>query len=653
MNFRQVHLDFHTSEAIADIGKRFEKKQFQEAMRVGHVNSITLFAKCHHGWSYYPSQVNPMHPNLDFDLLGAQLEAVKEIGVSAKIYVSAGFDEKTAREHPEWLVRNMDESLVWSPSFARRGYHRLCMNSPYLDALCEQVKEVCEKYECDGIFLDIVSVYPCYCQNCVRILRAEGKNPYDENNARELAERTYIKYAKRIRETIDSVDPTIGVFHNGGHVQRGRMDLARLNSQLEIEALPTGSWGYDYFPQSARYFHRYDIEILGMTGKFHKAWGEFGGFKHPNALRYEVSLSAALGARSSIGDQLHPSGAADMATYRLIGAAYGELEEKEPWLEDVIAVADIGVLSNEAIAPHSESTILGDNGAVRILHEGHYLFDFIDVESDFERYKVIVLPDCPRISQSVAQKLKAYCERGGKVLATGLSALLEGEDKIALNLGAKWVGEQEISVTYIRPLKDNKYLEDTGYIFYDKAFRVEPESEDAMLFRMELPYFERTVEHFCSHMHAPNSENYAGAAMTLGNDGIYIPSNVFTEYVNQGTLLPKYLVFTAIDLLLGEHKTLSVEMASQGKVTLMKQSNKQRYICHLLYASPILRGGHIEVIEDIVPIYDVLLNINISEKIKRVYLAPSKEKIDFVQTEDSVQLKVPKIECHAMVVFEY
>ena len=525
MNFRQVHIDFHTSEAIAGIGKSFDKKQFQEALRLGHVNSVTLFAKCHHGWSYYPGRVNPMHPHLDFDLLGAQLEAVKEIGVAAKIYVSAGFDEKTAREHPEWLVRNKDESLVWARSFANRGYHRLCMNSPYLDTLCEQVKEVCGKYECDGIFLDIVSVYPCYCQNCVRILRSEGKDPYDESNARELAERTYIKYAKRIREAIDSVDPAIGVFHNGGHISRGRMDLARLNSHLEVEALPTGSWGYDYFPQSARYFHRYNMDVLGMTGKFHKAWGEFGGFKHPNALRYEVSLNAALGAKSSIGDQLHPSGEADMATYRLIGEAYSELEEKEPWLENAVAVADIGVLSNEALA----GDITGDNGAVRILHEGHYLFDFIDAESDFDRYKVIVLPDCRRMSRSMERKLKAYCARGGKVLATGISPLTEDEDRIALELGGKWIGEQEISVTYIRPTADNKYLDDTGYIFYGKAFRVEPDSENAMMLRMERPYFERTVEHFCSHMHAPDSGEYCGAAMTRGKDGIYIPANVFTE----------------------------------------------------------------------------------------------------------------------------
>lgn len=64
MNFRQVHLDFHTSEKIPGIGSRFSKAQFQEALKTGHVNSITVFSKCHHGWAYHPSKANEIHPGL-------------------------------------------------------------------------------------------------------------------------------------------------------------------------------------------------------------------------------------------------------------------------------------------------------------------------------------------------------------------------------------------------------------------------------------------------------------------------------------------------------------------------------------------------------------------------------------------------------------
>jgi len=87
---RQVHLDFHTSEYIPGIGEKFNKKQFQEALKLGHVNQINIFAKCHHGWSYYPTEVGKVHPNLKFDLLGAEMEACHEIGVKCPIYFTVG-----------------------------------------------------------------------------------------------------------------------------------------------------------------------------------------------------------------------------------------------------------------------------------------------------------------------------------------------------------------------------------------------------------------------------------------------------------------------------------------------------------------------------------------------------------------------------------
>ena len=98
---RQVHLDFHTNGTLT-VGTEFSKEQFQAALKAGHVDSITVFSKCHHGYSYHPTEVNEMHPGLSFDLLGAQLEACKEIGVRAPVYISAGLDEKEIPRHPEW-----------------------------------------------------------------------------------------------------------------------------------------------------------------------------------------------------------------------------------------------------------------------------------------------------------------------------------------------------------------------------------------------------------------------------------------------------------------------------------------------------------------------------------------------------------------------
>ncbi|MDD6484937.1 MAG: beta-galactosidase trimerization domain-containing protein [Clostridiales bacterium] len=653
LDFRQVHLDFHTSEKIDKIGESFDKRQFQEALKKGHINSITLFSKCHHGWSYHPTEANEMHPGLKFDLLGAQIEAAHEIGVKTPVYLSAGLDEKTALRHRNWLVRNKDETTTWVSDFTQPGYHKLCMASPYLECLLRQIEEVCRLYDADGIFLDIAGVQPCYCQSCIAEREAMGLDPYDEEAVLYHAEQVYFRYAKAVRAAIDKYKPGLALFHNGGHIRQGRRDLAHCNTHLELESLPTGGWGYDHFPCSARYCQGLNMEYLGMTGKFHSTWGEFGGFKHPNALRYEVSLAAANGAKCSVGDQLCPNGKMDMVTYGLIGEAYAELEAKEPWLKNVSPAADIAVISPEAYTDNlgtGQTTQIGasESGAVRIMLEGKYLFDVVDFETDIDKYKLVILPDIIRADKRLEEKLKQFCKNGGKVLASGKSALKTEEDKFCLDLGAEYICKNPYSPDYFRPSVQIAGMGDTGYVMYGSGEKIR--SAGTELGIRENPYFNRTREHFCSHRHTPDSAEYGGGGMTEGRDGIYIAWSIFEDYGTNGGLWAKQMVMFAADRLLGDKKTLKVNLPAQGIVTLMRQG--ERYICHLLYASPVKRGNGIEVVEDIVPIYDINVKIKTDKKPGRVYLAPQAEDIPFEYKNGEVSFWVKKLECHQMAVIE-
>ena len=657
MNFRQIHLDFHTSEKIPGIGSAFSKEQFQRALKLGHVNSITVFSKCHHGWAYHPSQANEIHPNLSFDLLGAEIEAAHEIGVKTPVYLSAGFDEKMARRRPEWLRRSRkDDAINWEAP----GYHEFCMNSPYLDYLIPQIEEVVRNYDCDGIFLDIVGVRTCYCQNCVNTLLSEGKDPYDDENARELGERVYANYCRRVREAVDRIRPGLPVFHNSGHIRRGRRDLADVDTHLELESLPTGGWGYDHFPLSAAYSRTLGKQFLGMTGKFHTTWGEFGGFKHPNALRYEEALCTAFGAKCSVGDQMHPDGWMDEATYALIGAAYAEVEEREPWLDDVTSAADIAVLSEEAVSNYYGSARIthshganADAGAVRIMLEGKYLFDVIDTEADLSKYKLLILPDRVRLDGFLTEKFRRFTERGGKILATGESGMKAGEDVFALDLGVKSASPSAFRPVYFRPEFDLGVLGNSAFVIYSPAYDLVPEEGAEIPIFRENPYFNRTTFAFSSHQHTPNDKSAKFPAATVGKDGAYLSAELFTEYAERGSLIAKLLLTHIIDALLGDGKTLSTDLPAQGIVTLMDQEGENRLVNHLLYASPVRRGNGIEVIEDIVPLYDVHVTIRMEREPVRLYLAPEMEELPFVYENGALSYTLPQLSCHAMAVIEY
>lgn len=657
MRFRQVHLDFHTSEAIPDIGKHFSKQQFQQMLRKGHVDSITVFSKCHHGWAYHPTKENEMHPELQFDLLKEMIDAAHEINVKTPVYISAGLDEKLARRHPEWLIRNLDDNTNWVDGFMKPGYHQFCLNSPYLDIVIRQVEEVVSNYDADGIFLDIVGVRTCYCHTCVQQIRDEGKDPRDIEAMLALWERTYANYTRRIREAIDAIKPGLPVFHNGGHIRRGRRDLAGMNTHLELESLPTGGWGYDHFPLSARYAQGLGMKFLGMTGKFHTTWGEFGGFKHRNALRYETALSIANGARCSIGDQLHPEGLMEPATYELIGAAYSEVEQKEAWCEDAQSIADVALLSYEAVSSSKQEkredrSGTADAGAVRMLLEGKILFDVIDTQSDMTKYKVVILPDDITVNPQLQAKLNAYVAQGGKLLATGRSGLNEAGDAFAIDLGVAWEGVNPYKPDYFRPHFELKSLQNAAFIFYSEGQKVSLTDSGTELGHRENPYFNRDVFTFSSHQHTPNKAESAGPGMVESPSGIYFAWNLFTDYATKGSLVLKECLLYALNRLLPD-KTLATTLPAQGVVTLMEQPDQHRYVNHLLYASPVKRGNGVEVIEDILPLYDIEVALRLPAPAKRVYLAPQMQELPFESRGGTtIAYTVPKLECHQMVVVD-
>jgi hypothetical protein len=78
-----IHLDFHTPPFQREIGAAFSPERFACRLDEANVNSIALFAKGCHGMSYYDTAVSMRHPNLEFDLLAAQIEVCHDRDIAA------------------------------------------------------------------------------------------------------------------------------------------------------------------------------------------------------------------------------------------------------------------------------------------------------------------------------------------------------------------------------------------------------------------------------------------------------------------------------------------------------------------------------------------------------------------------------------------
>ncbi len=667
--FRQIHLDFHTSQAIGGVGSRFDKAQFQEMLRVGHVNSITLFSKCHHGLSYHETAVGVRHPHLQCELLPLQLEACAEIGVQAPVYLSAGLDEAMAARHPEWCRQEKDGKL-FEP--LRAGWKGLSFSSPYLDYLCAQIEEAAARFDPVGIFLDIIQPHRDYSVWALRDMRSLGLDPANDRDADEYAVRVLNKYFEKASAACKVKNPNIRIFHNSGHIAKGNHEAMSWNTHLELESLPTGGWGYDHFPVSAKYAATTGYDFLGMTGKFHTTWGEFGGFKRANALRYECAAMLAFGSKCSVGDQLHPNGAMSRDTYQLIGAAYSQVEPKEPWCVGAAPFNEIALLSPEAM----HTALLGEyrskgaseEGASRMLLELGEGFDVLDLDADLSKYKVVLLPDEFRFDGSPAMqnlqlKLAGYLQSGGKILASGDSGLNDDSTAFVLSLGAELKGKSPWDPDYLIATELSPTPAVRGpFVIYGGAWDVVPGEGAQVLARRARPYFNRAWDHFCSHQHTPDEGEVEFAGAVLSEHAAYFAHPIFRAYRELGQPLYRDLVRDALAQLRGA-KQVETSLPTTGRVSLMKQDEQNRYILHLLHAIPVKRGADssqwatgtwaVEVIEDLHPVHDVQVTVRVPEAVKSARLVPEGRALELKVEGGAAHFAIDKLECHAMIELSF
>ena len=249
-NMRQIHLDFHTSEWIPQIGAQFDAGRFADVLQEAHVDSITLFAKCHHGWSYYDTALGERHPHLAFDLLRAQYDACKQRGIAVKIYFTGGWENRAAFLHPEWRQIAPDGTF----HTARGKYmvdpcwSEMCFNSPYLDVLCAQIREVAQAYpDADGIFIDIIHQDDCCCHHCRQSMEHAGLDWTSAADRRRQAIATRDKYYRAAVAAARSVRTDMPVFHNTSHLAPGDRTIVEHFSHFELESLPTGGWATSSF----------------------------------------------------------------------------------------------------------------------------------------------------------------------------------------------------------------------------------------------------------------------------------------------------------------------------------------------------------------------------------------------------------------------
>ena len=652
---RQMLFDFHTSGDIENVGAQFDEESFGRHLEEVGVEKITIFSKCHHSWCYYPTKVGFMHPHLTRNLCGDMLRAAKKRGIKTVLYFTVGWSEGDAERHPEWVARNRDGSLSSSgvfdfsdakPEDYRPPYlwKQLCINSGYREHCMAMIREIVQTFpDLDGLFLDIMFRYSCYCPKCMAEMRANGVDIDDSDAVRRFYNGKWLSFVEEAKQILFSHRPDAEIFFNGG-ADMNNAAWHDIHTHIEMEDLPTAWGGYDKMPLAAKYFHRKEKSYLGMTAKFHAAWGEFGGYKNREALRYEVAAMMAFGAGVCIGDQMHPLGFIEEETFRNVAYAFQYAQQIDEYCFDAEETSALGVVL----------TFIAeiDEGVSKVLLEAHLDFDIVLPGDDLSRFDTIILPERVFLDADEAARFNAFLRSGGKLFIVGRSGLDTEEKDFVLNLPLHYEGKSEYEMDFIQ-LEPGfaKELVHAPFLCYRPAYRISAGTNTKVLAWVYEPYFNRTMAQFCSHCVTPyRPEQSAYPAVIAGKNFVYVAHDAFSMYRTNGAQLHRDYLTQALGVLY-QKPVLTVGLMSGGRTRLAWQPQNRRYVLHLLYGPPIVRGNCL-VLEDFPEVRETPVTIRTDKSIARVVLRPQNVSLDFEKTNEGITFTISSFRMHQIITIE-
>jgi len=613
---RQVHLDFHTSPYIPEVVSEFDAAAFARVFTEAHVNSVTVFAKCHHGMCYYPTTIGTQHPALvrqnGRDLLGEQIEALHRAGIRAPIYTTVVWEEDVAFKHPEWrqITRHglfaggesADNTLGKPGGWKWNSY----LHPDYQDYIEAHVREILTRYgsEVDGLFFDILNVHPDadWSDAGLAFRREQELLGIDTVTQARFESAAQAAFTGKFNRIVHGLRPEATLFYNSPNTAYtdstvGLRPRLQDYTHFEVESLPSGFWGYQHFPRLARQIAATGKPWLGMTGRFQRMWGDFGGIKPQAALEYECFRTQALGGANSVGDQLPPRGTLDRAAYALIGVVYTQCEAAEPFYAGSAALPQAGVLSPHFPGLDSHETSLSEEGAVLMCDEAHYDSVVFDDASDLASVRLLLLPDSVVITPPLKQKLADFYAGGGSLIVSHRSGF-DAEGNWALDfLPLSFHGKTDTWPTYWRATSSfAPDLSISDRVCYERGLNVTPGPDVEVLVERVPPYFQRTDIHFSSHFQTPPVAD-AGPfpAVVAGERFVYFADPVFREYRQSGNLAARDVWRLAMERLAGPAQ---FGAGLPTTVLCVPRRRGPELLLTLLHYVPVRKALDIDVIEE-------------------------------------------------------
>ena len=436
-NFEQLAqmnllVDYYTEVPFRPYGSGCTHTNIVRWLKRLKLGYVCIYAKGHGGRTTWRSSLGTAHVQLAQDMPRLFRQATRAAGCKLILYYSGLLDGVAGERHPDWRMCNVDGTYKSRFGSSRMSLYEICPQSDYFEKwVAIHLRELIGGYAPDGIWVDGDWPGPCYCARCrKRFLRDSGdkrawativKAPDFQSAYARTWTRIEHEWRSRFKALITALQQDC--VYSAGNVSPRR------------EFLRPFDWrSGDFF--SPQFFYLHDIARMmrwyGTLGIPYDAYICDTSFTHSrkevrsrtktlDRMMQEAATVASNGG--IVGYWTYPLGNGALVPSRMQKAAAVRrfLQERKELFCHTEAVPLTAIVISDPSTP----TFGGDNGAgahkaMAALHRSPNLMDETAI-SETMPYDLVVLPEQAHLDASVAEKLVAYVNGGGRLLTTGSS----------------------------------------------------------------------------------------------------------------------------------------------------------------------------------------------------------------------------------------
>jgi len=682
---RRILFDFHMPDFLDEVKVDVEK-YVSDLVEMG-TQLVVFMTKSAYGNCYYDSKVGYKNKSLKQDLLKEIIPLLRKNKIKIIAYYNVSLNDIEAKKHPDWQAIDMNGEKV-----RFEYYDQLCLNSPLIEIVEKQIREIGENYDIDGIWLDLtyMAYFGCFCHWCKELFKQKygitltseiKKDPMKNKLLQEFMRESRFRFIKKIHDVVKSIKPSLLIgWNHAGNFYFNEVEIDEYADFSSVEFHPPF---YDEGSIRTKYLRNLGKPFGLIIPETLSGWGDWTVMPLLT-MELMATISVMNGGSITIGNVVYPSeefgGKMAKSVKETIKKTFSWIKKISPYClntETVPVNAVFYSAENSRIVNSSYLTEFDFNqnslntlfGMGKILLYGNLHFDILSEKNikDTSLYEVLLLPDIRFINSDIQKEIIRYVENGGKLIATYLTGFWNKDGEFIPDspfsklFGIKFEKFSSYSSCYVYDFdkKIAQKLPDMPLLINDsphdkpsfrKSLYVLPTTSKPLAYFVE-PVVEPDHVNYIHvyHKYSPPARRTKYPAIVYNRYGkgkvIYIAFPLCSAYSFSKSPWLKQILLNCISFI-NPNSKLEIKAPSTIEVNLMKRGNI--WFLHLLNTQ---LSRDLLYQQEEIPSGEIECNI-LKPEVKKVISVLSGKPIKFNRVKNGIKFCITEIKKYELIKIE-